>query len=49
MKIQVDGKPIEYVGHPKPLSDAPDLGIGHLNVYDTPKQPATVGPANGRM
>lgn len=48
MKINVDGKPIDYISDPVPMGDAPTLGIGHPKIYDTLGAPATVGPPNGR-
>lgn len=50
MKIKVDGKDIEYVDKPKPLTDdVPDPGFGHAKVYDTVRQAAVVGARNGRV
>lgn len=46
MKIKVDGKEIEYVEHPMPMSDAPQLGPGHPKMYTTVAQ-VPVG-VNGR-
>lgn len=48
MKIKVDGKDIEYVENPKPLSDVADIGIGHPKMYTTVKEAVPVGTANGR-
>lgn len=57
MKIKVDGKEIEYISNPEPLTDdVPELGIGHPKVYNTVKEKAPGGapgaahgaPQNGR-
>ncbi len=48
MKIEVDGKPIEYIENPQPLAEAPALGIGHPKVYNTVSDKALVGASNGQ-
>ena len=48
MKIEVDGKPIEYIENPQPWAEAPALGIGHPKVYNTVSDKALVGASNGQ-
>ena len=48
MKINVDGKAIEYVDDPTPLGDVADLRVGHPKLYNTLPDQVTVGTPNGR-
>lgn len=47
MKVQVDGKAVEYVENPQPMGEAPELGAGHPKLYNTFTEKVPVGARNG--